>query len=249
MNVPINTFQDILDALEQNPDLRDQLRRHILSEDILQMPAQLQAVILQIGELQDGQQAIVARIEMLEKRMGGLEGRMDGLEGRMGGLERRMDGLDGRMDGLDGRMGRVEGRLGNIEGGIYERRATQRAIPHVVKMGITRPRVAFAGWSQAPQHFYDVLDDAVNDGRIDEDEYIDLVRTDLIVRGTNNQNALFEISLGPDDYDMTRSLRRAEILQRAAQEIVIPGVIASEADNGFIDRAFAIGVSVLVIPN
>ena len=39
MTIPINTFQDILDALEREPSLRDELRRHLLGDDLLQLPA------------------------------------------------------------------------------------------------------------------------------------------------------------------------------------------------------------------
>ena len=45
MTMPINTFQDILDALERDPALRDALRRHILSEELLQLPAAFAAFV------------------------------------------------------------------------------------------------------------------------------------------------------------------------------------------------------------
>ena len=35
----INTFQNILDVMEQDPALRDALRRHILAEEFIQFPA------------------------------------------------------------------------------------------------------------------------------------------------------------------------------------------------------------------
>ena len=43
MSTPINNFQDILDAMEQAPVLRDALRRHILTEELMQMAVQLPA--------------------------------------------------------------------------------------------------------------------------------------------------------------------------------------------------------------
>ena len=35
MTTPINSFQDILDAMERDPALRDALRRHILTDELL----------------------------------------------------------------------------------------------------------------------------------------------------------------------------------------------------------------------
>ena len=80
MTTPVNTFQDILDALEQNPALRDQLRSFILTEELLQLPAQFVLLRGDVDELKTGQ----AR---LEERQGRLEGRMDRLEGRFGNVE------------------------------------------------------------------------------------------------------------------------------------------------------------------
>ena len=38
MTSPINDFQDILNAMEHDPALRDALRRHILTDELLQVP-------------------------------------------------------------------------------------------------------------------------------------------------------------------------------------------------------------------
>ena len=39
MTTPITTFQDVIDALERDPALRGQIRQHILTEALLQLPA------------------------------------------------------------------------------------------------------------------------------------------------------------------------------------------------------------------
>ena len=42
MTSPVNNFQDILNAMEREPALRDALRRHILTEELLQVPVRLE---------------------------------------------------------------------------------------------------------------------------------------------------------------------------------------------------------------
>ena len=42
MTSPVNNFQDILDAMERGPALKDALRRHILTEELLQVPVRLE---------------------------------------------------------------------------------------------------------------------------------------------------------------------------------------------------------------
>ena len=44
MTNPINDFQDFLNAMEHDPTLRDALRRHILTEELLQVPVRLERI-------------------------------------------------------------------------------------------------------------------------------------------------------------------------------------------------------------
>ena len=51
MTTPVNSFDDILSALQQNPELRDRLRRHILTEELLQLPAQYMALRADVDQV------------------------------------------------------------------------------------------------------------------------------------------------------------------------------------------------------
>ena len=51
MTSPVNSFHDILDAFDQNPNLRDQLRRFVPSEELLQLPAQLLILQQDLGRI------------------------------------------------------------------------------------------------------------------------------------------------------------------------------------------------------
>ena len=66
MTTPINNFQDILDAMDRDPALRDALRRHILTDELMQVPARLgvieediTAIKEDVSSLKEGQ----ARLE------------------------------------------------------------------------------------------------------------------------------------------------------------------------------------------
>ena len=60
MTTPINTFEDILDAMERDRALRDALRRHILTDELLQMPLRLEQFIT---EQKDFNPNTLARME------------------------------------------------------------------------------------------------------------------------------------------------------------------------------------------
>ena len=68
MTQPINTFQDILAALEREPELRKQLRQHILTEDLLNLPAV-------VGLLEEGEEPVTSQLRELHSVIGSLEER------------------------------------------------------------------------------------------------------------------------------------------------------------------------------
>ena len=53
MTTPINTLEDILNALERDPALREALRRHILTDELLQMPVRLERIEADVSTLKD----------------------------------------------------------------------------------------------------------------------------------------------------------------------------------------------------
>ena len=64
MTTPINTFEDILDALERDPALRDTLRRHILTDEFLQMPLRLEQLVT---DQKDFNSNTLTRLDRMEK--------------------------------------------------------------------------------------------------------------------------------------------------------------------------------------
>ena len=71
MTTPINTFEDILEAMERDPALRDTLRRHILTDELLQMPLRLEQFIT---EQKDFNSNTLTRLDRMEGDSGTLKG-------------------------------------------------------------------------------------------------------------------------------------------------------------------------------
>ena len=94
MSTPINSFQDILEAMERDPTLRDALRRHILSDELLQVPVRLDRIEGDIVTLK-GDVSILkegqARLEETVGRIGGDVSRLTGndYESHVAGLIHR----------------------------------------------------------------------------------------------------------------------------------------------------------------
>lgn len=234
MTTPVNSFQDILDALERNPALREQLRNYVLTEELRQLPAQFLLLRADVDELKAGQ----ARLEEGQAR----------LEEDVASLKAGQESLKAGQEDLQRRMNRMEGRLGNIEGNQYQERALNRIVGRAWRLGIEGAQIAFSQAGQARQDFHDTMARSVLSSAISQVEYDDLTEADLILRGRNRRHAVVEISLGPDGDDMTRALRRAEILQRATGEHVSTVIAAPDPHPALAREAEERNVSVLDIP-
>ena len=73
MTTPINTFEDILNALERDPALREALRRHILTDELLQMPIRLERIEADVSMLKGSDyESHVARLatRFLRRQLG-----------------------------------------------------------------------------------------------------------------------------------------------------------------------------------
>ena len=141
MTTPIETFQDILDVLEQNPEYREAMRRHILDEEIRRLPAEfrelretvdslaqvvrdyikttnerLSRMEADVAELKEGQGRLEAGQASLEVRQGRLEAGQASLEVRQGSLEAGFARLEGRQESLEAGFARLEGRQASLEG-------------------------------------------------------------------------------------------------------------------------------------
>ena len=78
MTSPVNNFQDVLDAMERDPALRDALRRHILTDELLQVPVQLEKFITEQRsfneDMKEHTSNTLTRLDRMEGDSGTLKG-------------------------------------------------------------------------------------------------------------------------------------------------------------------------------
>ena len=262
MTTPVNSFQDILDALEKDTALRDQLRNYVLPDEVRELPAQFVLLMADVDELkkgqarlEEGQARLRADIDELKKSQARLEegqarlwAAVDGLKEGQARLEEGQARLEEGQGRLEVRMDRVEGRFGNVEGRLYEQRSVNRVLARAARLNIEPAQIAFSPAGPARQEFYDAMTVAIRGGLISQDEYEDLTEADLILRGGNHLHAVVEISLGPDEDDLSRAVRRSEILRRATGDQVTPVIATPNPHPALIQEAERRNISVLDVP-
>ena len=234
----INNFDDILQAMEQDPALREAMRRHILTEELLQLPVQVSRLETSVAQLQEGQSRLETSVAQLQ-------------EGQSR-LETRMDNLEAGQEELKGRMDTMAGRLGDIIGSDYEARSLRVAPRRLQRLGIRNATLILAARQTPLRDILPVLEQAITSGRISEAEAEDLENLDLAFAGQdlsgNTIQAAIEASITISPEDIRRAVRRAEILERATTVPSRPAVIGENISPEDQAEAEDLGVAFLHMP-
>ena len=203
MTTPINNFQDILDAMERDPALRDALRRYILTEELLQVPARLDRIEGDIGILKEGQARLEEDVAALKEGQLRLEQRVD----RIGGDVSRLMGDD------------YESHVA-----IYIPRFLRRS------MGI---KATVFSTQRDKSALAQLLDEAESQGLIESEDTDELDRADLVLTADGPADYLLaEVSITVQQDDVDRATERSRLLAKATGRTVTPFAIGAREEPG-----------------
>jgi hypothetical protein len=213
MSFTVEDFHDLIALLAQHPEWRAELRRHVLSDELLSLPALVQ-------QLAEAQTRAEARLE-------GVEARLEGVETRLSRLEAAIVRLEGAVEALVDAQGSMDTRLGRVEGTILEIQYARRA-PAYFGAIARRLRVVETG------PLADLLDDAVEEGRLTGEERDTIMLADLVLTGRRRQDGheiylLAELSVGIGPHDVERAIESSTLLGKLGR-IVLP-IVAGERIN------------------
>ena len=226
MSPAITTFADILNAMTQNPELREAMRRHILTDELLQLPAIVAQLVQSVQELN----AAVAVIN------------------------RRLDRLENGQAELKNNQTRMQGQLNNLTGSDYERKIARRA-RRIARSQLNMPGAypIYSPTMPDATALSELLENAAALGRITDQQADDAELTDLVIRSAAEPGparyALAEISLTIHHEDVNRARRRADILAAATGSPVAAAAIGTAAADASREYAAAHDVTVIIVPN
>lgn len=251
MTTPINTFQDILDAMERDPALLDALRRHILTDDLLELPAQVKALTETVETLAETVETLAETfkalsetvavltkdVEIIKTDLSSLTEKVSGLAEKVSSLTEKVNGLTEKVNGLRDSheamridLDRIGGHVSNLLGTDYEstvaRYADRLARRH---LRLVSPAVTARARGVNATLPLPVGDQAAEAGRISWDEADDLALSDVIVAALTEAGedvfVVAEISMTVQQKDRENAARRSDILQRATGTPSIPVTI------------------------
>ncbi|MBI3978734.1 MAG: hypothetical protein HY331_11175 [Chloroflexi bacterium] len=301
MPFTIRDLQDLLRLLEQHPEWRAEIRRQVLTEDLLELPALVRELVAaqrrtderlaeltrrtdeRLAELAEAQRRTDERLAELaeaqrrtDEHLAELTRRMDErfaearqytderfaearrhtderfaemaeaqrrTDERLAELTRRTDErfaeLAAAIAVLTGRVNVLTDRVGTLEGDMLEMRYDRRGPIYFSRLA-RRLRVV------DPARLVDLLDDAVERGRLTESERQAVLNADVVLSGRHREDQaevylLVEVSSRIDLEDIQRAVERAAILAKLGRP-VLPVVAGRRISPEVSDDARARGV-------
>jgi hypothetical protein len=231
MPFSVEDFHDLVRLLEARPEWRPELRRLVLSDELLALPEQLtqfrSETEQRFRELLEAQRRTDIRLGELAEAQGRTETRLAELADAQGRTETRLGDLAEAQQRTEARLAALADIVGSIaldvarlavdpadmKGDILEMRYRRRAHSYFGRL-IRRTHVLTA------QELADLVDDAAERGRLTEAERDDVLLCDIVVRGRligdtrSEVYLLVEVSWGVGPDDVRRAVRRAGILEK-----------------------------------
>lgn len=251
----ITDFHDVVRLLEQHPEWRAELRRLILTEELLALPDQIAELTRQVTRLTEAQARVEERLVRTEERLVQIEERQARTEEWQARteewqarteerqarteewqaqIEERQARTETRLDSLTGVVKRLSDDVGTLKGKGLETHYRLHGSPFFGSL-LRRPHVL------SSEELSDILDPGMDQGSLSSDEALEIRRADLVVRGTRRKDRtlvylVVEVSWTIDLEDVERAARRSAHLAKTGLS-ALPVVAGETVRPGVADRA------------
>lgn len=249
----IKDFHDVVRLLEEHPEWRAELRRLVLTDDLLALPAQVSRLTEQVAALVEAQTRTDARVTVLAEAQVRTEARLAELAEAQRRTDAQVATLTEQMVILTQAVQVLTQDVGTLkaDGEILKADvATLKADVHTLKddMGALKGKSLETHYRMHSSPFFGVLlrrpyvlashevaellDDAVDRGVLSVDESVEIRRADLVVRGTRRGDGtvvylVVEVSWTVDIDDVEQATQRAALLVKTGLP-VLPVVAGEE---------------------
>ncbi len=122
----IRSAQDIIRLLRENPQFRDEVRRYVLSEELLSLPALVRELAANVAALAEAQRRTEERVTRLEDAVAALAEAQRRSEERLSALEERVTHLEDAVAALAEAQRRTEERVTRLEDAVAALAEAQR---------------------------------------------------------------------------------------------------------------------------
>ena len=251
---PIVTFQDILNALEQNPELKEQMRQHLRDEDLRNLPQAVARLLEAVAELTVTVRGIAQRQERTEADAAELKAGQARLEAGQARHDADIADLKAGQARLEDGQRRMQSDINRLSGSEYERRIARTLRRNSRRhFGIGNGQLVQSITIPNNNHIPDLLDQACHEGIIQAHEADEAEQTDIVINGEDGANqpayVAIEASVTIENRDIVKAHERADIISRAAGIPTIAAACGSRIDDETSALAGQYDVTVIILPD
>jgi chromosome segregation ATPase len=259
----IEEFHDLVRLLEQHPEWSVELRRLVLSQELLTLPELVKALAEaqrrteeQVRALAEAQRRTEERLEELERRVTALaeaqrrtEERLEALAEAQRRTEEQVRALaeaqrrtEERLEELGVAVSKLRQDVDSLLGSDLERRYRERAAGYFQRL-LRRIKLV------DHQALALQLDKAVDAGTITQEEKEEILLLDAVVQGRRDRREAYlavEVSLTVSAEDVQRAASRAALLRKVTRRPVFGAVAGRQLDTVAAEEAAKRSVACLL---
>lgn len=227
----MRAISSFIRRLREDPEFREEVRRIILTDELLALPARVESLRAEVHE----------EFRRVWEAIRALTERMDRVEAQIAALVEAQRRTEDRLGWVEDRLGRVEDRLGDLSGVNLEAEWVRKA-PSILGGWFRRVRVLIG------EDLWDLLHGAEDRGVLSHGEALDIARADVIVECREKEGkalrVVVEVSWTVSGADVQRARRRADLLSRLGVPTVAIAA-GREVSEEVREEARALGVWVI----
>jgi cell division protein FtsB len=225
MAFTVNDFRDLLEIIRTMPEWKEALRRELLGEEILSLPALIRDLLKVIEEMnkrlyrvEQDVEVLKADVEVLKADVGVLKADVGVLKADVEVLKADVGVLKADVEVLKADVEVLKTDVATLKGDSLERKYRERPFVYFRRI-LRKPKLL------SDSELDDLLSQAQADGVLNDAEVEEISRLDAVVRGRriSDDRAAYlavEVSVTIDARDVARAVQRAKLLEK------IPGVVA-----------------------
>ena len=223
MVTSIPTTADLLRLLREDPDFRDEVRRLVLSQELLELPERFARFESYVERQFSEVRGDITRIDgsITEMRSDITRDATADITEMRGDITR----IDGSITEMRGDITEMRGDLGRLKGADYERHVSGNFASHASiafnrrhGRSLRRNSLLLSKVQGVRIDFEELLSNAVDNGLISDEELSELRQVDAVMSGQDGSDTVYfvgEISLTVNNSDIDRAIVRAAILGKA----------------------------------
>jgi hypothetical protein len=216
----IKDFHDVVRLLEAHPEWRAELRRLVLTDDLLALPDQVTRLTTQVTALVDAQKRtdtqlaeLVAAQRHTDAQVAALSEQVTRVTVHLQALAEAQRRTEAQLATLTEIAQRLSMDTGHLKGDGLEVRYALRGVPSIT-------RVVRLPHTLSPEELDALLEEAETRGLLSAAESEEITLADLVIRGKQRGTEVYvvtEVSWGVGIDDVQRAAKRAALLAKTGR--------------------------------